>query len=105
MKTKIQKIVAVIILVTILGLIWSMTTKSKTTEVSLNLEVGKTYQKTTVIDGKDPFTPVRIDTFIVIDKKSDYVKWSKLGWIKGDSVTLWISSPEYFLSRGCKLIK
>jgi hypothetical protein len=109
MKNQIQKMVAVIVLITIAGLIWSMTT-SKTVntlseEISTNLEVGKTYQKIIKVDQKDPFTPAKIDTFTVLDKKDGYVKWTRKCWIENDSVTFWISSPEGFLSHNTKLIR
>lgn len=110
MKNQIQKMVAVVVLVTIAGLIWSMTTKTKSVnpfkkEVTTTLEIGKTYQKTIKVDEKDPFTPAKIDTFTVLDKKDGYVKWTRKSWIENDSVTFWISSPEGFLSQNTKLIK
>ena len=101
MKKEIQKMLVVLVVITIAGLIWSMTSKFGVT----NLEIGKTYQKTYKMDCEDPFTVPIIDTFTVIDKKNGYVKWTKRDWIEGDTVKRWLSSPEEFLGLNVKLIK
>lgn len=109
-KERIIGLVMAIVIVVVMAFIWSDKTNSVKQEVekiesTLELQTGTWYQKTTIIDAKDPFSVPRIDTVLILDKKSGYVKWTLKEWTFGDTAKSWCSSEEKFFSKGMKEIK
>jgi hypothetical protein len=109
-KERIISLAMAIAIVAAVAFIWSGKTNSvksedEKVEPTLQLQPGSWYQKTTIIDANDPFSVPRIDTVLILDKKSGYVKWALKDWTFGDTAKSWSSSEEKFFSKGMKKIK
>lgn len=86
----------------------SKTTKEVNLQAKIDiqpvLQVGKSYKKSIIIDEKDPFSKPVIDTFIILDKKNGYVKFTKRDWMRSDTVKYWSSAEEKFFSKNCTVV-
>ncbi len=71
---------------------------------STDLQVGKYYKRAHKLDDDDPFSKPIIDTFLILDKKDGYVKFTKKEWCEKDSIKFWSSANEKYFSRSCQLI-